>query len=467
MNVNIDNIEYVYFIGIGGVGMSALARYFHAEGKAVSGYDRIASPIALNLVDEGIDVHYTDDPSLIPSVLLGLDKEKVLIVYTPAVPSDHKELGYFRTNGYDVCKRAKVLGEICKERFTIAVAGTHGKTTVSSIAAHILKTAEHDFAAFLGGISSNYDSNFIFSKTGKHILAEADEYDKSFLNLRPDIALITSVDPDHLDIYGEVGHMQETYLEFLSQVQDNGKVILSKRAAKGLDRTVLNSSSAIYSVENGGDFYAHSVQIENGKYRFSIETPKGAINDVVLGLPGRHNVENAVAAVAIAVFMDVDLDVCRAALSSFRGVKRRFEYQVFTEKLVYIDDYAHHPEELKASIQSARELFPGKHIKGIFQPHLYSRTNDFHIGFAETLSLLDSVVLLEIYPAREKPIEGVSSKMIYDQITLAIKEIIEKDELIEKLDLTDTDVLMTLGAGDIDSLVKPLKNKLHELVGEG
>lgn len=463
MNMRFDNIESVYLIGIGGIGMSALARYFHTDGKKVFGYDKVVSPIAEMLVSEGIEIHYDDDTSLIPSSLLALEKEKVLVIYTPAIPSAHKELNYFQAGGYQVMKRAKVLGGICDDKFTIAIAGTHGKTTVSTIAAHILKSAEYDFVAFLGGISTNYASNFIYSKNGGAVLAEADEYDKSFLSLSPDIAVLTSVDADHLDIYGEVGHMQDTYKEFLHKVKANGKVVLSKRASLAFQEKI-SPSQLIYSIDDGGEFYAHSIRVDNGKYIFSVHTPNGKINDVSLGLPGRHNVENAVAAVVVASLVGIDFQTIKAALLSFQGVKRRFEYQVLSDQMVYIDDYAHHPEELRVCIQSARELFPGKRIMGVFQPHLFSRTKDFYKGFAESLSLLDALVLLDIYPAREMPIKGVTSQMILDEVTIEDKKIMKKEVLVEEIDVSKTDVLLTLGAGDIDTIIKPLKQRLETIV---
>ena len=469
--MDLNKIHSVYFLGIGGIGMSALARYFHAMGKKVSGYDKTPTKLTNELIVEGIDIHFDDNIRLIPKHLkeLPYDTDTILIVFTPAVPTNHSEYVFFSLNGFNIKKRAEVLGMITSTSHTIAVAGTHGKTTTSSLIAHILKTAGLDPSAFLGGITQNYGTNLLLSENLKikdptsniqHLtVVEADEYDRSFLTLHPEIAVITSVDADHLDIYGDEKYMQESYSLFAKQVKS--KLILKKSIVSKVNS---GKQAITYSISDPtANYFAQEIEIKNGAYHYEIVTPTNIFDDMTLGLPGLHNVENSIAAVAVACEMGVSEDNIRKALSSFRGVKRRFDYQIKTDKLIFIDDYAHHPEELKASISSAKEMYPDKKITGIFQPHLYSRTRDFADEFARSLDLLDECILMEIYPARELPIEGVNSQMLLDKMRSANKSICQKENLVEEISKKKLDVLMTLGAGDIDTFVEPIKKKLEAL----
>jgi UDP-N-acetylmuramate--alanine ligase len=459
------NITHVYFLGIGGIGMSALARYFNAMGKNVSGYDKTSTKLTDELNAEGIAIHFEDNVALIPASIQS-SKNNALIVYTPAVPANQSEYVFFSSNGYNIKKRAEVLGLITATSYTIAVAGTHGKTTTSSLVAHILKTANLDPSAFLGGVTQNYSTNLLISKNLNNsnltssnsniTVVEADEYDRSFLTLHPEIAVITSVDADHLDIYGDEKYMQESYSLFAQQVKS--KLILKKSIVSKINPS---SPSITYSLDDtSADYFAQNVKIDKGAYYYEIVTPTNIVKNITLGLPGMHNVENSIAAAAIAFEMDISVDIVREALKSFLGVKRRFDYHIKTDQLVYIDDYAHHPEELKACINSAKEMYPGKKITGIFQPHLYSRTRDFADDFARSLDLLDECILLEIYPARELPIEGVNSQMLLGKMKSKNKSICQKKELIEEISKRELDVLLTLGAGDIDTFVELLKNAL-------
>jgi UDP-N-acetylmuramate--alanine ligase len=461
----LKNIQYIYFLGIGGIGMSALARYFNAMGKSVSGYDKTPTKLTNELIAEGIKIHFEDDINLIKSEIQN-PKSEILVVYTPAIPADHKELNYFKANNFNIKKRAEVLGMITEASYTIGVAGTHGKTTTSSLIAHVLKTADLDPSAFLGGITQNYNTNLLLStklelstlnsQLSTLTVVEADEYDRSFLTLHPEIAVITSVDADHLDIYGDKKYMEESYSLFASQVRS--KLILKK----SIVNNIASGKQAItYSVsDTTADYFAQNIKIENAAYQYEVVTPTGIFKNMTLGLPGLHNVENSIAAVAVACLMNISEQKIREGLKTFRGVKRRFDYQIKTEKLVFIDDYAHHPEELKASINSAKEMYPGKKITGIFQPHLFSRTRDFADEFAKSLDLLDECILMEIYPARELPIEGVSSKMLLDKMRSTNKSICQKQDLVKEVTERKLEVLLTLGAGDIDTFVEPLKNEL-------
>lgn len=466
------DIKYIYFLGIGGIGMSALARYFNAMGKSVSGYDKTPTKLTDELIAEGIEIHFEDNINLVgenfKSQISDL-KSQILIVYTPAIPSDHSELNYFKNNNYTVKKRSEVLGMITESTYTIGVAGTHGKTTTSSMIAHVMKVAGLDPSAFLGGITQNYNTNLLLSEKFKTsdltsdisnlTVVEADEYDRSFLTLHPEIAVITSVDADHLDIYGDKKYMEESYSLFANQVRS--KLILKKSIVDSIH----SSKKAItYSVnDTTADYYAQHIEIKNAEYHFEVHTPNGVFKNITLGLPGLHNVENSIAAIAVASLMDVSEENIRIALKTFRGVKRRFDYQLKTDKLVFIDDYAHHPEELKACINSAKEMYPTKKITGIFQPHLFTRTRDFADDFAKSLDLLDECILMEIYPARELPIAGITSKMLLDKMKSSNKSICQREELVEKVSKLKLDVLLTLGAGDIDTMVEPLKNKLRNL----
>ncbi len=462
--------KHIYFLGIGGIGMSAIARYFKAMGKNVSGYDKTSTSLTNELVAEGIDIHFEDDLNLVkPEFKIA---EDVLIVYTPAVPKDHKELNYFIDNKFNIKKRAEVLGLITKSTYTVAVAGTHGKTTTSSLIAHIFKVAHLDPSAFLGGITQNYNTNLLLSKDlvspspsplervgvrSSLVVVEADEYDRSFLTLYPQLAVITSVDADHMDIYGDKIFMEESYSLFAKQVQS--KLVVKKSIEDTINAAVFTLT---YSLNDAtADYYAQHVKVENAEYKYEVVTPNGVFKNITLGLPGFHNVENSIAAIAIACLMDVSEDNIRLALKTFRGVKRRFDYQVKTDKLVFIDDYAHHPEELKACINSVKEMYPDKKITGIFQPHLFTRTRDFADDFAQSLDLLDECILMEIYPARELPIAGIDSKMLLDKMKLKNKRISQKKDLVQSIDKNKVEVLLTLGAGDIDTFVEQLKNKLQ------
>ncbi len=458
--ININDIKRVYFIGIGGIGMSALARYFKSRGKEVSGYDRTETPLTKTLVEEGIDVHYTDDASLAP-------KDADIVVYTPAIPATHEELNHYKVNGYPLLKRSDVLGIITGGSFNICVAGTHGKTTISSMVAHVLRHTGYGCNAFLGGIAVNYNSNY-WSHERNVSVVEADEYDRSFLKLHPDIAVITAMDADHLDIYGTEDIMQDAFVEFTGKIKDGG-MLLHKF---GLSRQKDFKGSRIFSYhfENANaDAYAKNVRMSEGSYQFDIVTPKGEVKDLTLHMGGLHNVENMIVAVKVANELGIDHSLIRSAVEAYRGVKRRFEY-IIKEKAdsgpVYIDDYAHHPEELRALIDGARKLFPALKCTVIFQPHLFTRTRDLADGFARSLDMADEVLLLPIYPARELPIEGVTSDLILDKMTLANRKIVEKSALVEELSMrlngsSSGNLIITAGAGDIDTMIQPLKELIE------
>lgn len=448
----------IYFIGIGGIGMSNLARYFISRGLSVGGYDRVRTPLCEALESEGAQIHYEDNIDAIPSDFL--NKETTLIVYTPAIPDTHSELNYFQKNDFTLMKRAQVLGEITKSGKAICVAGTHGKTTVSSMVAHLLRQSHVDCNAFLGGILKNYNNNLLLSDNSDIMVAEADEYDRSFHWLTPWIAIITSVSPDHLDIYGTEEAYNESFEKFTSLIRENGFLIIKK----GVPITPrCDSSVKIFSYSGTeGDFHAQNIRIGNGEIVFDFVSPETTIKDLNLGVPVKINVENAVAAIATATLCGVKEDEIRAAIKSFAGAKRRFDVQIKTDDLIFIDDYAHHPQELSASIESVRMLYPDKKVTGIFQPHLYTRTRDFADEFAESLSMLDDVILLDIYPAREEPIEGVTSDIIFDKITSPEKRLILKSELLDYLKDKETEVLVTIGAGNIDAMVPKIKELLEE-----
>ena len=445
-------MKNIYFIGIGGIGMSAIARYYNVKGYAVSGYDKTPSPLTHALEDEGIGVHYTDDISFIPK-----DKEETLVVYTPAIPKDMGELVYVQENGYKVIKRSRMLGEIATGQRCMAVAGTHGKTTTSTLVSHLFTDSGEGCSAFLGGISKNYDSNLL-THSNDVIVAEADEFDRSFLQLFPEIAVITSMDADHLDIYGDEAHIVEAFKAFASQV--SGTVIVKH----GLDITPEDTKAKIYTYAYDNpeaDF--HAEPLENG--HFHLHYPGGVIEDCVVGIPGWVNIENGVGASAIALTYGLDPQKIRKALATFSGVKRRFDMQVNMDGLVYIDDYAHHPNEIAAAISSIKGRYPEYRYTAIFQPHLYTRTRDFADEFAEALSLADRVILLDIYPAREEPIPGVTSEIIFKGITAPEKILMKKEELLEYLQgqsLESKELFITLGAGDIDRLVGPIGKLLTE-----
>ncbi len=453
-----DKIQSIYFIGIGGIGMSNLARYFISKGKKVAGYDRTETTLTKDLVKEGADIHYTDDVTFIPPYCQ--EKASTLIVYTPAVPADSKEMTYFRERGFEMQKRAQVLGFITKSSKALCCAGTHGKTTTSSMLAHILKQSHLDCNAFLGGILKNYNSNLMLSDKSEFTVIEADEYDRSFHWLHPYMALITSVDPDHLDIYGTEEEYLKSFEHFTSLIIPGG-VLVVKHNIKLSPKVGKDVRVYTYS-EDKGDFRAENIKIGNGEIRFDFVTPNEVIKNIQLGVPVKINIENSVGSMALAYLNGATADELRHAISTFQGAKRRFDFLLKTDKLVMIDDYAHHPQELAASITSVKALYPDKKLTGIFQPHLYSRTKDFADEFARSLSLLDELILLDIYPAREKPIEGVTSQIIFDKVTCP-KTLCKKEELLSLLSKKDDiEVLLTVGAGDIDQLLMPIKQLLED-----
>ena len=438
--------------------MSNLARYFMLQGKSVAGYDRMETPLTQALAAEGAKIHYEDNVELIPAGFL--DREKTLVVHTPAVPASHGELRYFRQNGFTVMKRAQLLGEVTRTSDAVCVAGTHGKTTVSSMIAHLLRQSEVGCNAFLGGILKNYGTNLLLSDKSRITVAEADEYDRSFHWLRPWVAVITSADPDHLDIYGTPQAYRESFEHFTSLIRKNGYLILKKDAPL-TPRTDATVTVFTYS-ESEGDFHAENIRIGNGEITFDFVSPDNRITAIQLGVPVKVNIENAVAAIAAAVLSGVNPDEVRAAMKTFGGAKRRFDFRLKTPNLVFIDDYAHHPRELTASIRSIRQLYPDRKVTGVFQPHLYTRTRDFADDFAQSLSLLDDVILLDIYPAREEPLPGVTSEIIFDKITSKEKVLLKKAELLDFLENKELDVLVTLGAGDIEHLLPAIKQMLEK-----
>ena len=442
----------VYFIGIGGIGMSAIARYYNFKGLKVSGYDKTPSELTHALESEGIQVHYEDNIGYIPK-----DVENTLVVYTPAIPKDMGELVYVQEQGYRVIKRSRMLGEIAEGQRCLAVAGTHGKTTTSTILAHIFQDSGEGCSAFLGGISKNYDTNLLVSRN-ETIVAEADEFDRSFLQLFPETAVITSMDADHLDIYSDIRNMHDAFKAFASQV--SGTVITKL----GLDITPDDTKARIlrYSYDNRqADFHARNIRTDEcGYFTFDLHWPGGVIRECKVGIPGWINVENAVAASAIALTYGLEPEKVRHALGTFQGVKRRFDIHVNTPSCSYIDDYAHHPKEIAAAVSSMRDIFPGRKLTAIFQPHLYTRTRDFADEFAEALSNVDKLIMLDIYPAREEPIPGVTSEIIFDKVTAPEKVIMKKEELMDYLRNEEVDTLITFGAGNIDRFIRPITEML-------
>lgn len=452
--MNLENIHSIYFIGIGGIGMSAIARYFNHNGVKVAGYDRTPTPLTDALIAEGMDVRFEESVASLPT---GID----LVVYTPAVPDTHTELQWFRAQDFPVYKRSQVLGVISKSLKTVAVAGTHGKTTTSTLTTHILRSAGIDCNAFLGGVARNFASNFV-SGTSPWVVVEADEYDRSFLTLHPDLALIMSMDADHLDIYGDEEQLLETgFKAFAKQMKPNGKLWVKA----GLESAFENIAQVqTFGIEEG-THQARNLRVEDGYFVFDYYSPSHQIEALRHPHPGRHNVENALGAISIALELGGKPDRIREGLLEFKGIGRRFEFVIREDDLVFIDDYAHHPTELKAAIQASRELYPERKLTGIFQPHLFSRTRDFVDGFAEALDQLDEVILLDIYPAREEPIAGVSSQMILDRMKHKQAVILQKEAVVEALANRDVEVLMTLGAGDIARLVEPIKTLLLKQKG--
>lgn len=451
-----NSYKNIYFIGIGGIGMSAIARYYKFKGCNVSGYDKTESELTEELIAEGIGVHYEDNTDFIPK-----DVENTLVVYTPAIPHDLKELVYVQEHGYTLLKRSKTLGEIAKGQRCLAVAGTHGKTTTSTLLAHIFTDSKVGCSAFLGGISKNYDTNLLVSHNPT-IVAEADEFDRSFLQLFPEIAVITAMDADHLDIYGDLKHVHEAFQAFAGQV--SGTVITKL----GLDITPNHTKARImrYSYNDPrADFYADNLRKDEcGYFTFNIKYPDGVIKDCRVGVPGWVNVENAVAASAIALVYGIDPEAIRHALGTFLGVKRRFDIHVNRPGCAYIDDYAHHPNEISTAISSMRDIFPGRRLTAIFQPHLYTRTRDFADEFAKALSAVDKLILLDIYPAREEPIPGVSSRLIFDKVTAPEKVLLKKEMLMKYLEDEKIDTLITFGAGNIDRFIPQITDMLNKRV---
>lgn len=460
---SLADIRSVYFIGIGGIGMSAIARYFHSRGLHVSGYDKTETALCRQLVQEGIPVSYMDSLDSIP-------KDAELVVYTPAIPHAHMGLSYYRDNGYNVVKRSDVLEAISRESYNICIGGTHGKTTITTMVAHILRHSGYGCTAFLGGISTNYGTNF-WSSTNNVSVIEADEYDRSFLKLSPDVAVITAMDADHLDIYGDAKTMEDAFIGFADKVKEGG-LLLSRFGLKRMKETKTAARKTYSLANDAASIYASNIRIQEGGYEFDVQLDGDAVDRVALKMGGMHNVENMVAAIGVARHLEIKHDKIRAAVAAFQGVKRRFEYiipPVVQEeggwvRPVFIDDYAHHPEELKALIKSARTLFPQRKVTVIFQPHLFSRTRDFKNEFSASLSIADALVLLPIYPARELPIDGVTSAILLPGVGLDQKQIIDKEALLSwakkhvaTLDKEFGEVIITAGAGDIDALVQPLK----------
>jgi UDP-N-acetylmuramate--alanine ligase len=456
--VRFNEYDSIYFLGIGGIGMSALARWFRRKGLRIAGYDRTPTPLTHELIEEGMELHFDDKVEFIPGYI---SKEKTLVIFTPAIPKDSAEFNYLKDQGFTILKRSQVLGLISKDYETIAVAGTHGKTTTSAMIAHILYVAKKDMVGFLGGIASNYDSNLVMQgevKKDTIVVAEADEFDRSFLQLFPDVAVVTSADPDHLDIYGTHESLLKSFRDFIGQIEKKGTLVIHD-SVKKLAQANKNIRTKTYGLDKG-QFFAENLTTTGGFFTFDIAGFDRKIKGVQPGVPGFHNVENAIAACVVAKEEGVSDQTIKKALASFKGVKRRFEFIVRQNKLVYVDDYAHHPAEIEAFLKSLRAMYPKKKITVVFQPHLYTRTRDFAEGFAKSLSLADQLVLMDIYPARELPIQGVTSDMIFKDVTCKVKRRSSKAQLVSILKSMDIEVMATVGAGDIDTFVKPIKEML-------
>jgi len=447
--MDINKVNKLYFLGIGGIGMSALARFFRLQGAEIYGYDLTPSPLTHQLEMEGMHIHYEIDISAIPS-------ELDFAVFTPAIPKDNAEFVYLSDSEIPFFKRSVLIGIITEGKFTIAIAGTHGKTSISAMTAHLLHIANKSVTAFVGGIMKNYNSNLIFSKKAEYYVVEADEYDRSFLQLKPDVALISSIDADHLDIYGDKNEMTENFKLFAGQLKSKGTLIVNEKVHD------VNETSITYGFNEPSGIKATNINITDGKFIFDIESGQNIIKGIKMMIPGHHYIENALASAAVGLSMKIPGKTIKEALENFRGVERRFEVRLKTDNLVYIDDYAHHPQEIIATLRAARLLFPDKKLTGIFQPHLYSRTRDLADDFAFSLENLDEIVLLPIYPAREKPIEGITSKMLFDKIQNINKSLLNKDELIPFLKENKTEVLVTMGAGDIGLLAPEIEKILSE-----
>lgn len=460
-NIRFEDVQHVYFLGIGGIGMSAIARYFRLKNKSVSGYDKRETTLTKKLEEEGMKIHYVEDPALIPD---NID----MIVYTPAIPSDHKEWEALRATGLPLLKRAEVLGMLSKSYKTIAVAGTHGKTSTSSMTSYFLRGGGIDATAFLGGIVKDYESNFVFGES-EWVVVEADEFDRSFMHLRPEIAVLLSMDPDHLDIYGNHDEMLKTFRDFTLQIKEGGSLLIAHDLVEQIDiewrRELLEKKIDLYSF--GVDeawFQARNLEAKNHRFYFDFEIGGEAKLRAGLSMPGNHNVSNAAAALGVASIVGASFDEMEASIPTFKGILRRFDFIVQREDMVYIDDYAHHPTEIKAAISAARKLYPTKHLTVVFQPHLFSRTRDFMKGFAEELSKADTLLLMDIYPAREKPIEGINTESVRKLIDKESVEILNHEEVVDYVEKekNNIELLMTLGAGDIDKVIYKIKEKLNE-----
>ena len=457
--MNIESIKSVYFVGAGGIGMRALVRYFLSKGKIVAGYDRTPTPLTENLIAEGAQIHYEENVCLIPESCK--DKETTLVVLTPAIPHEHEELEYFRNNGFEIQKRAQVLGTITRSSKGLCVAGTHGKTTTSTMAAHLLNQSHIECTAFLGGISKNYGTNLLLSQKSPYTVIEADEFDRSFHWLSPYMSVITATDPDHLDIYGTEKAYLESFEHYTTLIQPGGALIIRKGIAL---QPKVQAGVRVYTYSRDeGDFHAENIRIGNGEIFIDFVAPDTRINDIQLGVPVSINIENGIAAMALAHLNGVTDEEIKQGMSSFHGVDRRFDFKIKNDKIVFLSDYAHHPAEIKQSVQSIHELYKDKKITAIFQPHLYTRTRDFYKDFADSLSLLDEVILTEIYPAREQPIPGVSSQLIYDNLRPGIEKCIcRKEDIPDLLSKKPVEVLIVLGAGDLDNYVPSIARLLEQ-----
>lgn len=442
-----------YFLGIGGIGMSAIARYFLLKGDNIFGYDLTRTELTQELEKEGMSIVYEDNIDLLP-------KDIDMVIYTPAIPKDNTIFNYFLNSNTPILKRSEILAEITRDKKTIAISGTHGKTTVSTMVAHLLNNSSIGCSAFLGGISKNLNSNFLYNPNSQYIVVEADEYDRSFLKLSPYYSVITSIDEDHLDIYGEYKNLLEAFTEFANKTQDEGRLFIKQGLDLELKEELVSQTYTIRGIE--ADYYAWNIRNYNSKYYFDLRTPEKVIYDLCLNYPGIHNIENILVSSAIALKLGVSEDELRKGIESFSGVRRRFDIRIKTKDFVYIDDYAHHPNEIKSCIESIRDMFPGKKLTGVFQPHLFSRTRDFADEFARALEGLDEVVLLDIYPAREKPIENINSKWLLHKINKMDKYYSEEDGLLDLLDALYPEVLLTIGAGNIDKFVGKIEERFSE-----
>jgi UDP-N-acetylmuramate--alanine ligase len=454
--VNLGQIHTVFFIGIGGIGMSALARYFNSKGIPVFGYDLTSTALTQEMESNGMSITYVDETSEITEQVWET-KESTLVIYTPAIPSTNKLLNYFQRESYTIMKRAEVLGMITRSFKTIAIAGTHGKTTTSSMVAVVMEQSKVKCNAFLGGILTNYNSNIVLDSQSEWVVVEADEYDRSFLTLVPNIAVVTSTDADHLDVYGDSDSMNESFQDFVDKVNPSGTIFLQEQVKLKF------GNAKTYSLnEKNSSYHASNITVTNGNFVFDAVTPESTIENIKIGINGLHNIENAIATIAVCQEIGIDDNTIKYGLEAYKGVKRRFEYHIKEEELVFIDDYAHHPTEIKALVSSVRELYPGKKVTGVFQPHLFSRTKDFADDFAKELAQLDEVVVLDIYPARELPMEGINAEFLLNKIEGVQKRKANKENVVDSLIKEEIQVLLTIGAGDISTLIEPIKSKLIE-----